>query len=74
MWDRAGDRDGNHDQDRDRDGAEVGMVTGLGMALGLGTGIEMVILERVGEWGGQGDKSGEAEHSLAAEGDFTGTY
>jgi len=47
---------------------------GLGTGLWLGTGTELVILERGGEWGREGDKSGEAEHSLAAGGDFTGRY
>lgn len=54
---RAGDREGDTDQDGDRDGAGVGM--GLGMGLGMGTGIEVIILERAGEWDREGNKSGK---------------
>lgn len=72
--DHAGDGDGNSDQGGDKDGAGVGMAMGLGIGLGLGTGIKMVILERAGEWDRQGDKSGEAKHSLAAGRDITGAH
>lgn len=71
----SGDRDAGIRQRETRveAGVRTMLVTGmvLGLGLGLGTEVEMVVLERAGEWGREGGKSGETKHSLAAGDGFT---